>query len=269
MQRAMIGLYLFLALNAFAQTQSPARVTMAQTAPRAAIAAPPERVVRHAAQLSAALKPTAKSWIEQQARVEAQRPTPDMTALHAAIQQRFAESLSQPRPGQPKMPATATSQSDIDALTMLVMMQATQDNEADLRSQMEQMQKENQRKQAQRQLLDELNREKAAMNASLSNEFCKTPFCNSLSSRVAALNASAGSAQPPIRMQPSSQITAQQLAALQDQLKQSLDSMNEMSEMTSMRLQMAMDRRSKFIEALSNIEKKISDTDAAIVQNMK
>lgn len=47
------------------------------------------------------------------------------------------------------------------------------------------------------------------------------------------------------------------------------DSMNEMSEMTSMRLQMAMDRRSKFVEALSNIMKKMSDTDSSIIQNMK
>jgi hypothetical protein len=48
-----------------------------------------------------------------------------------------------------------------------------------------------------------------------------------------------------------------------------LDSMNEMSEMTSMRLQMAMDRRSKFVETLSNMLKKIDKTQEAIIQNMK
>jgi hypothetical protein len=47
-----------------------------------------------------------------------------------------------------------------------------------------------------------------------------------------------------------------------------LDSMNEMSEMTSMRLQMAMDRRSKFVETLSNMLKKIDKTQEAIIQNM-
>jgi hypothetical protein len=45
--------------------------------------------------------------------------------------------------------------------------------------------------------------------------------------------------------------------------------MNEMSEMTSLRLQMMMDRRSKFVETLSNIMKKISTTSDSIVQNMK
>jgi hypothetical protein len=45
--------------------------------------------------------------------------------------------------------------------------------------------------------------------------------------------------------------------------------MSEMSEMTSLRLQMAMDRRSKFIESLSNIMKNISQTQDTLVQNLK
>lgn len=60
-----------------------------------------------------------------------------------------------------------------------------------------------------------------------------------------------------------------ELKSIQDDLKGRLDSMNEMSEMTSMRLQMAMDRRSKFVEALSNIMKKIDSTQETIVQNLK
>jgi len=48
-----------------------------------------------------------------------------------------------------------------------------------------------------------------------------------------------------------------------------LDSMNEMSEMTSLRLQMTMDRRSKFISTLSNIMKKISTTQETLTQNLK
>jgi len=48
-----------------------------------------------------------------------------------------------------------------------------------------------------------------------------------------------------------------------------LNSMSDMSEMQSMRLQMAMDRTSKFTEALSNILKAGSDTASRIVGNMK
>lgn len=60
-----------------------------------------------------------------------------------------------------------------------------------------------------------------------------------------------------------------QLLAVQDDLKRKLDDMNEMSEMTSLRLQMMMDRRSKFISTLSNIMKKISTTQDTQVQNLK
>lgn len=63
--------------------------------------------------------------------------------------------------------------------------------------------------------------------------------------------------------------TAQQLAAEKDALKEKLDDMSDMSEMDSMRLQMAMDRRSKFITALSNLLKKISSTQDSVVQNLK
>ena len=47
------------------------------------------------------------------------------------------------------------------------------------------------------------------------------------------------------------------------------EEMSEFSEMTSMRLQMTMDRRSKFIETLSNIMKAIDSTQDTLVQNLK
>jgi putative addiction module CopG family antidote len=59
------------------------------------------------------------------------------------------------------------------------------------------------------------------------------------------------------------------LRAIEDELKNALDSMSEMSEMESLRLQMAMDRVSKLMSALSNILKKISDTQNAIITNLK
>lgn len=63
-----------------------------------------------------------------------------------------------------------------------------------------------------------------------------------------------------------------ELEALQKQqgeLKDKLDSMTEMSETTAMRLQMMMDRRSKFMEALSNMMKKMAATSDSIKQNLK
>ena len=59
------------------------------------------------------------------------------------------------------------------------------------------------------------------------------------------------------------------LKTLLAELKSSLDSMSEMSEETSLRLQMTMDRRSKFVSALSNIMKAIGDTQNSLVGNLK
>jgi hypothetical protein len=48
-----------------------------------------------------------------------------------------------------------------------------------------------------------------------------------------------------------------------------LDALSELGEMESLRLQMAMDRLSKFIATLSNLLKKVADTEQALVGNIK
>jgi hypothetical protein len=58
-------------------------------------------------------------------------------------------------------------------------------------------------------------------------------------------------------------------AMRQEQNKKQSDSMSEMGEMDSLRLQMAMDRASKFMQTLSNMEKKMSETSDAVVKNLK
>ncbi|MBK8605467.1 MAG: hypothetical protein IPN82_01110 [Chitinophagaceae bacterium] len=52
-------------------------------------------------------------------------------------------------------------------------------------------------------------------------------------------------------------------------MKTDLNSLNEMSELDQIRLQMYMDRRSKMMETLSNLMKKINDTKEDIIKNMK
>lgn len=63
--------------------------------------------------------------------------------------------------------------------------------------------------------------------------------------------------------------SAAEIKQVQDELKTQMDSMNGLSEMSSIRLQMTMDRRSKIISTLSNIMKKISKTQDSIIQNLK
>ena len=52
-------------------------------------------------------------------------------------------------------------------------------------------------------------------------------------------------------------------------MRKDLDSMSELGETDSLRLQMAMDRMSKMMSTLSNLMTKISDTNSTIVQNLK
>ena len=72
-----------------------------------------------------------------------------------------------------------------------------------------------------------------------------------------------------LRMNDSLTVTKKEIDGLVDQMKNDLDSMSEMGEMESLRLQMAMDRLNKMMSTLSNLLKKISDTGQQITQNMK
>jgi hypothetical protein len=54
-----------------------------------------------------------------------------------------------------------------------------------------------------------------------------------------------------------------------DALRDELDVLDELAEMESLRLQMAMDRMSKMMSTLSNLLKKISDTASSITSNLK
>ena len=65
------------------------------------------------------------------------------------------------------------------------------------------------------------------------------------------------------------QIELEALAKQQAELKKKMDGMSEMSEMTAMRLQSYMERRQKAFEMMSNIMKKMHDTQMSIIQNLK
>jgi hypothetical protein len=59
------------------------------------------------------------------------------------------------------------------------------------------------------------------------------------------------------------------LAAIEHAFDQSLDSISDLSEEQQLRLQLAMDRRDKIFEMLSNILKKLSSTEQQIISNIK
>ena len=166
---------------------------------------------------------------------------------------------------------------DISAMVFLVMMDATKGANEDLKAIMDEVQAQTAAKQALRALISTVNRDVAA-NAGQKDKRPPLDFSTGMGSEKAYHQAQMPVADPEsecgVRFVPTNLYKKHlddvaQLRCIQGDLKGQLDSMNEMSEMTSMRLQMAMDRRSKFIETLSNLLKKIDETQDALVQNLK
>ena len=217
---------------------------------------PPE-ITRRYTILSAKVQPSAKSWIQQRALLESQKNTLDVAALKADAKSRF------------QGPHLNLADADIEAIAFIVLMEATRSSQEDLEKIMAETKAINNTKQALRDTLSEVGRDIAAPNKPTPSAPCNTPLCRSLPARLSQIEAQAPASPTVRRLQVHPNPTFADLNAVQNDLKSRLDSMNEMSEMDSMRLQMAMDRRSKFLEALSNLMKKISDTSDSVVQNMK
>jgi hypothetical protein len=114
---------------------------------------------------------------------------------------------------------------DIEALTVLVLMQAASDADQDLRDMISEMEAN--------------SRAKSHMRAAIRT------------------------------MRSAKALTAQQLRQRYCEMRDKTNSMSEVSEEDSLRLQTAMDRASKMMSTLSNVLKKTSDVQQSVIQKMK
>lgn len=224
---------------------------------------PPE-MTRRFSNFHAALQPSARLWVEQQARMQAQKSAPDVPGLESAIRSRFPRLNASGTPGMLGGPAGG----DIEAMAFLTLMEATQAMDQDLKTIMAAVNAINHAKDSLRSLQSSVQQE-AAGSGGKPNTPCRSPFCQSLPARLAELSAGTANLPRPVRLQSPPAPTYANLQALQNSLRSQLDSMSELGETESLRLQMLMDQRSKFLEALSNIMKKTSDTQSSILANLK
>lgn len=143
----------------------------------------------------------------------------------------------------PPLPAGIVPQPGGDAaeLAVIIILMMAQDGDQDLNEKMMQMQA--------------LMQAKLAIQAEL----------NLLNEYLASLLVSS----PPTLQNGASDITVQDIQSIVNSLQNTLDSDNEISEMTFMELQMLMDTRSKLLQTASDMEKAMSDTDMAIAGNIK
>jgi hypothetical protein len=112
---------------------------------------------------------------------------------------------------------------DVEALAFVVLMNAAQDAQDDLKAILAEVRALNRQKSRLRELLETVAREDAQLAERLRSEY--------------------------------------------EELFVGTD--DDFGETTSVRLQMALDRRSKLLETLSNVLKKLADTEGSIVQNLK
>jgi hypothetical protein len=266
-QRIAFGLVVALLLGVSSQSQTRNGATGNEREAAAAeltVQPVPAELARRTQSFHAALKPAAATWVEEQAKSEASESTPDLDELRDAIRKRFASSLA--GGGHPAGPG---GNMDVEALVLMVMMEAAQDEDQDLQAQMQQMQAMTKAKDQIRALLNEMSQPMSALAGSPRGDVCESAFCRSLPVKLAAINTATANLPHPSHLAVPDKVTAEDVANAQAALQNDLDSDNELSQMTQMQLQMLMDRRSKMLEAASNIEKTMSDTDAAIVSNLK
>jgi Arc/MetJ-type ribon-helix-helix transcriptional regulator len=196
------------------------------------------------------------------------------------IRLRIASGLS---PWSSRTPDRASgasdSGSDIEALVFTVLMEAANDADKDLELIMAEVKAMTNAKQALRSILSKVGRDVAA-NAGQEDGRPRLNLKDGMGSTGAYKHfqmpfpdpqADCGVGYYAVDVVPGKgPLTGlAQLKCIQSILQGDLDGMSGLSEMTSLRLQMAMDRRSKLMIMLSNVMKKMSDTQESIVQNMK
>lgn len=199
----------------------------------------------------AMLSPSLRAWVITQARTtldSAGSPDPEIIAGNARA----------------RLEGQDFSGADIDSLVQLVMTESVRQADADLRDTMAQMREANARKArmrdmaaAQREAKKGLSDEaRAGYSRPESKAVCVDPPCQFLRMAV----------PPPLDQ---AKIVVPQGPGGSPDAEPAPDSMSEMNEMDQMRMQMAMDRKSKAMQALSNLLKKSSDTAATITSNLK
>jgi hypothetical protein len=144
------------------------------------------------------------------------------------------------------------------------MMQMAKDSEQDLKAQMDAMKKNNEDKKKIRDAMDHLDKNKNALSKSIADSFHRmaavTQINNSRTNIVSVRTTNTAA---------NTNISPAEFKNLQDELKQKSDQLNDMGQIQQLRMQMFMDRRSKAMDELSNLMKKIAETQAGIIQNLK
>lgn len=203
---------------------------------------------------------------------------PQINAKHVAWIKSTAKNVNEKKLEEAEIRKLATQYAalgsldnmSIEAMIILLMMEASKSAQNDLKDMMKEMDANRKKKAAVREAIELLKKREAE-----NKEIARTEYDSLSNLKITAQvkPKTITTNQPKIETtkntRPIAKVTKAELGQLQKELKDKMDSMNEMGEMESLRLQMAMDRMSKMMSTLSNLLKKISDTQNGIIQNLK
>jgi hypothetical protein len=157
---------------------------------------------------------------------------------------------------------------DIEAIVFIVLMGASKSAQDDLQAIMAAVKAIEDAKKKQRAILAQMEEEAAAHAAQSGSQVIGGSDGKTYDGVVADVSIPPRwLVVPKYKLPPS--YTKAQLDAVVEAAKRDLDSLSDLGEEESLRLQLAQDRLSKLYSTLSNLLKKLSDTASAIVQNLK
>jgi hypothetical protein len=175
------------------------------------------------------------------------------------------------------------SSTEIDALVQLVMFELWEAEEAALKEMLEEMHRMNQLKKRQREYINNLKKQRASAKKIARQEYetsKKQPAASRIQQQASIVKKPPKTAvtrqlrisypkTPAITNKNAKNMTLVELDKYVEEKEQEMDSLGGLSEELSLKLQILMDRRSKIIQTLSTILKKISQTSDAIIANIK
>lgn len=168
------------------------------------------------------------------------------------------------------------SNADIETLILLVMIQVSNDEDEDLKSLMAGIKANMERKKELNELHRQLQKDKQDLSRS---EMDSIKF--KLLKRPVIQVADKTKFIAPVKMNPviparnkqvttvSAKVTKDEIEKTADEIKLKTDEASDLSETQSLQLQMHMDRKSKMMNTISNLFKKMSDTQDQIIGNLK
>ena len=165
------------------------------------------------------------------------------------------------------------SSKDIDVLIHLVMFELWEAEESALEEMLAEMHRMNQAKKKQREYINHLNKQKDRLKEKMRDEYqtLKKQGIIQKSPKMATTRhlQIRYPKTPAITYKNTKNMTLAELDRYLDEMENEMDSLGGISDELSLKLQILTERRSKIIQTLSNILKKISQTSDTIIANIK